>query len=177
MTGNESVHLQDWPEAGRINELVVIEMNLLRDYVNQGLSIRAKEGLKVRQPIAGVTITSNGEFIDFTDILKEELNVKEVRIGKSFDIDLTLTPELISEGLMREVIRHIQATRKEAELNVDDRIKLALITDSKDLLNSIDEHQKTIQAETLAIELHNESIEGFIKSVNIDDYNLEINCL
>ena len=174
MTGNESVHLQDWPEAGRINELVVIEMNLLRDYVNQGLSIRAKEGLKVRQPIAGVTITSNGEFIDFTDILKEELNVKEVRIGKNFDIDLTLTPELISEGLMREVIRHIQATRKEAELNVDDRIKLALITDSKDLLNSIDEHQKTIQAETLAIELHNESIEGFHKSVNIDDYNLEI---
>jgi len=174
MTGNESVHLQDWPEAGRINELVVIEMNLLRDYVNQGLSIRAKEGLKVRQPIAGVTITSNGEFIDFTDILKEELNVKEVRIGKNFDIDLTLTPELISEGLMREVIRHIQATRKEAELNVDDRIKLALITDSKDLLNSIDEHQKTIQAETLAIELHNESIEGFHKLVNIDDYNLEI---
>ncbi|MGB4420786.1 MAG: isoleucine--tRNA ligase [Candidatus Saccharimonadales bacterium] len=174
MTGNESVHLQDWPESGRINELVVIEMNLLRDYVNQGLGIRAKEGLKVRQPIAGVTITSNGEFIDFTDILKEELNVKEVRIGKNFDIDLTLTPELISEGLMREVIRHIQATRKEAELNVDDRIKLALLTDSKDLLNSIDEHQKTIQAETLAIELHNESIEGFHKSVNIDDYNLEI---
>ena len=174
LTGNESVHLQNWPESGRVDELVVAEMNLLRDYVNQGLSIRAKEGLKVRQPLASVTIASNGKFIDFTDILKEELNVKDVKMGNEFTIDLVLNPELISEGLMREVIRHVQATRKEAGFNVDDRIKLSLITDDEDLLNSIDEHQNTIQTETLATELFHKSIEGFHKSMKVDDYDLQI---
>jgi len=174
LTGNESVHLQNWPESGRVDELVVAEMNLLRDYVNQGLSIRAREGLKVRQPLASVTIASNGKFIDFTDILKEELNVKDVKMGNEFTIDLVLNPELISEGLMREVIRHVQATRKEAGFNVDDRIKLSLITDDEDLLNSIDEHQNTIQTETLATELFHKSIEGFHKSMKVDDYDLQI---
>lgn len=174
LTGNDSVHLQDWPVSGRVDELVVSEMNLLRDYVNQGLSVRAKEGMKVRQPLASVTIPSNGEFIDFKSILCEELNVKDVKIGGDFELDLTLTPGLISEGLMREVVRHVQATRKEAGFNVDDRIELSLSTEDKDLQNSIKHYKDAIKAETLVIELTREPIEGFRKSVKIDGYNLDI---
>jgi len=41
-------------------------------------------------------------------------------------LDKNLTPELIEEGLTRDIVRHIQEARKEANFEVDDRIKLSL---------------------------------------------------
>ena len=126
------------------------DMETVRDYVNQGLSLRAKAGLKVRQPLASVTVPNFGEHVDFVPILLDELNVKEVKIGKEVAIDETLTPELKREGMMREVIRHVQSARKNAGLNVDDRIILALETSDEELKKAIAEHEKTIAAETLS---------------------------
>jgi len=150
LTGGESVHLLDWPKAGRVNELVVQDMETVREYVNLGLSIRAKERTKVRQPLASVTIPSFGEFVDFEDILTEELNVKEVKKGSELSLDLAITPELKREGLMREVIRHVQNARKNAGLNVDDHILLGLTTADVDLAKAINEYSDVIAAETLA---------------------------
>lgn len=156
LTGDkESVHLKDWMPAGRVNELVMNDMDRVREYVNQGLSLRAKAQLKVRQPLASVTVPSLGEFVDFEPILKDELNVKEVKVGGEVAIDETLTPELKREGLMREVVRHVQSARKQAGLNIDDRIKLSLVAEAtnKDLAAAIKEHAATIASETLATEL------------------------
>ena len=190
LTGdNESIHLKDWLPAGSINELVMSEMDELRILVNQGLAQRAKRGVKVRQPLSSAILTPIHEFSSiyiqqFTEIVKEELNVKNVMFGRSINLDdpnlrirlnFDITPELKREGLMREVVRVVQAARKDAGLNVDDRIELQLATDDKDLQTAIDEHAETIKTETLAVELTSVN-DGYETKVNIEGQELRI-CL
>ncbi len=175
LTGDEeSVHLKDWLPAGNINTLVMNEMETVRSYVNEGLSLRAKAGLKVRQPLASVTVPSIGEQIDFTSILLDELNVKTVKIGEEVAIDESLTPELKREGLMREVVRHVQSARKAAGLNIDDRIELSLKTKNKQLQKAIDEHIEEIKAETLTTKISNTTDNQ--QTVKVEGEELEI-CL
>lgn len=150
LTGEESVHLTDWPETGHINELVVQDMETVRDYVNQALSLRAAAKLKIRQPLASITVPSLGEFVNFEDVLIDELNVKKVIQGDVLALDLDITPELKREGYAREIIRYAQAARKNAGLNVDDHIDLSLTTEDEELALTIKEHGTLIAAETLA---------------------------
>lgn len=172
LTGGESVHLLDWPVAGRVNELVTEEMETVRDYVNTGLSIRAKEHIKVRQPLTSITVPTVGKFMNFEDILKDELNVKEVRQGSEVGLDLHITPELKREGLVREVIRHVQNARKEIGLNIDDRIALQLETVELELKKAIEEYRETINKETLA--QINITEGGVTVTVKVEDTELKI---
>ena len=174
LTGGESVHLLDWPQVGQINESIVDEMETVRTYVNTGLSIRAKEHQKVRQPLASVTVQALGQFVDFVDILSEELNVKTVNVGGEFTLDLTITSALKSEGLAREVIRCIQSARKDAGLNIDDRISLVLITDDTELKQAILDNQKVIIDETLTTEFLDNGQRQFTSKIKIDDFSLTI---
>ncbi len=178
MTGdNESIHLKDWLPAGRINELVTADMETARDYVNQGLSLRARAGLKVRQPLASVTVPKLGTFVDYQAILMDELNVKAVQEGSEVAIDEVVTPELKREGYMREVIRHVQAARKAAGLNVDDRIQLALLVntdgESAELEKAIEEHEKTIAEETLTTQFAGVQ-DGYDTTVKVESIELRI---
>lgn len=173
LTGGESVHLLDWPKVGHVNELVVKDMETVRDYVNQALSIRAKERIKIRQPLASITVPTLGDFVDFADILTEELNVKAVKQGSELGFDLTITDELKREGLMREVIRHIQSARKQAGLNVDDHITLQLTTDNIELQAAIAEHEAVIAAETLADAMAR-PIDGYTVDVKVEGVALAI---
>ena len=174
LTGGESVHLLDWPKLGHINELVVTDMEMVRDYVNQALSLRASERLKIRQPLASVTVPTLGKFVDFEEILTEELNVKSVKEGKELTLDFKLTPALKQEGLMREVIRHVQSARKKAELQIDDHITLGLHSDDTHLQTAIKEHKDTIQAETLADTLMQKTDGAYHTEVEIEGVKLEI---
>ncbi|MEN9713533.1 MAG: hypothetical protein RLZZ164_197 [Actinomycetota bacterium] len=67
-------------------------------------------------------------------------------------LDGKVTPALAAEGLARDVIRAVQQARKDADLNVSDRIKLALSA-SASVLESISNHQELIKGETLTLEL------------------------
>jgi isoleucyl-tRNA synthetase len=174
LTGGESVHLQDWLPAGHVNELVVKDMEEVRDYVTQGLSLRAAAKLKVRQPLASVTVPRLGEFVNFEDILKDELNVKGIKIGKELELDTELTPDLKREGLMREVIRNVQTARKAAGLNVDDRIELVLSTDDAELAAAVKEHADEIKAETLATELAHDGDKSYSTEVKVEGKTLTV---
>ena len=174
LTGGESVHLLDWPEAGQVNEPVVKDMETVRDYVNQALSLRAKEKVKIRQPLSSVTVPTLGESVNFEDILTEELNVKAVVLGAELALDFVVTPELKREGLVREVVRHIQAARKDAGLNVDDRILLGLVADDPELTAAIDEHAATIEAETLATKLGHVGDDGYTANVVVEGSALRV---
>ena len=171
LTGdNESIHLKDWLPAGEIDNSMLRDMNALRTAVNDGLSKRASEGIKVRQPLASVKLINTisrdtpAEVVQFlVDIAKDELNVKSVEIATDSEsesaqpsvvYDLTITPELKREGLMREIVRHVQSARKQAGLQIDDRIVLSISSDDSEISQAIDAFADVIKSETLAVELN-----------------------
>lgn len=187
LTAGESVHLCDWPETGHVNETVVKIMADVRQGIEQGLAQRASARLKVRQPLSSAKIhltTSpvESEIDYYKQIVSEELNVKTVEFVHHADdsnlteLDLELTPELRAEGTMREVVRNIQQARKQAELQVDDRINLWLETTDKELLKVLHNHELTdvIIQETLTKALRHGRSEGFSTTVKVDGAELTI---
>lgn len=144
-----SVHLSDWPEVGDVNRQLLDEMSAARDVITVGLAKRAEAKVKVRQPLASVTVPTLPQA--YADIIAEELNVKEVKFGgKEVALDTVLTDELKAEGTMRDLIRHIQNLRKTSGLQVDDRIALYVASDNEFVQKALAAHKETIMHETLA---------------------------
>ncbi|HEY5152596.1 MAG TPA: class I tRNA ligase family protein, partial [Candidatus Saccharimonadales bacterium] len=200
LTGGESVHLLDWPEAGHINDLLLQDMSFVREVISEGLAQRAEAGVKTRQPLAWVNVYDERQRLsaELQEIILEELNVKEVRTRHNPEftadtpflkkwlehvperpvtiLNLELSPELKREGLMREIIRHVQQARKQAGLEVDDRISLQLETDDPELTAVLHDHALTemIKHETLTKSLAGGVKDGFSTAVKIDNADLAI---
>ncbi len=176
MVSDGSVHLKDWPGAGEIDESLLAEMAEVRGYVNEALALRAKNGIKIRQPLASVKVPRNAKSFDFTPILMEELNVKNVDFGgEGVEFDFELTPELRAEGLMREIIRHIQTARKKAGLNVDDRIEINFISENTEVLNSFKKFEQEISKEVLASKAEiSENELDFVQVVKVEGSEVKI---
>ena len=191
LTGdNESIHLKDWLPAGEIDNSMLRDMNALRTAVNDGLSKRASEGIKVRQPLASVKLINTisqdtpAEVAQFLiDIAKDELNVKSVEIVTDSEFesaqpsvvyDLTITPELKREGLMREIVRHVQSARKQAGLQIDDRIILSISSDDSEISQAVGAFADVIKSETLAVELNSAADESEKYDAKIEGKLVEI---
>ncbi len=167
LTGGESVHLRDWPEVGHIDTAVLADMSRTREVIERGLAARmlksdTEEQVKVRQPLASLTYSGEMLSPELEQMIADEVNVKAVinnRDGQeeAVFLDKAITPELRSEGLVREVIRNIQSARKKADLEVDDRIVLALLSHENVLHEAMAAHVDAIKAETLASEIVFES--------------------
>lgn len=131
LVGGESVHLCDFPVADEklIDAELNAEMKKVRDVISEGLQQRALNKVKVRQPLSAACIKYQVSNKELEEIIKEELNVKELRVDEgqeeSIKLDLTITPELKLEGQARELIRVIQEMRKAAGYEVDNRIVVA----------------------------------------------------
>ena len=118
----ESVHLTQWPSKHEIDYEVLSAMQFARNVVTVALMRRSEAGIKVRQPLASLTVAHAGSapsfWQDLQSIIADEVNVKsvELTVGQTFAIELDthITPELREEGIVRDLIREIQAYRKDS---------------------------------------------------------------
>ncbi len=232
LTGERSVHLTDWPSASDYpaDRTLVASMDAIRDAASATLSLRKARGLRVRLPLASLTVATADAttLAPFADLLADEVNVKDVvftedvaaycqqvltvvprilgpRVGKQVQqvikavkagewelvdgapvaagvtlqegeyelklvasdvtnsaplpgdagvvvLDTTVTPELAAEGLARDVIRVVQQARREAGLDVSDRIALT-VSGSGAAVAAVEAHRDFVAAETLATSL------------------------
>jgi isoleucyl-tRNA synthetase len=253
LTGGRSVHLQDWPDADAFPAADDIRdaMDAVRELSSVGNALRKKEKLRVRLPLARLTVVSPlaDTLGQFEDILREELNVKSVelvpqsettaadygishrlsvnaraagpRLGKNVQtvikaakagdwseadgvvtaggialepseyelvletsgrpegealalvpgggfvlLDTQTTPELEAEGLARDAIRVVQEARKNAGLDVSDRIVLALNATPEDAA-ALTAHADLISRETLAIAFAAQATDGLDAVVDV----------
>lgn len=137
----DSVHLEKWPEI--INkdakfDIILQDMREVRNIASLGLEARAKAGIKVRQPLALLKVNGIKSNIEndkqLQQLILDEVNVKKIIFDKNItnevELDVRLTPELIEEGIVRELTRNIQDLRKKAGLVPQDKITLTIETDS-----------------------------------------------
>ncbi|MBX4206259.1 class I tRNA ligase family protein, partial [Candidatus Parcubacteria bacterium] len=127
-----SVHLADWPEAKKSflggifgkKDKILEEMEETRRIVSLALELRNKASIKVRQPLAKLEI-KEALPPEYLEIVKDELNVKEILVNAAITeevaLDTTLTPELVEEGKVRDAIRAVQEWRKEQGLKPGER--------------------------------------------------------
>jgi len=231
LTGKESVHLADYPKCNDalIDEQIEERMDLIRSLISLGRNAREESKIKVRQPISEVILDGKNKSIilDLVDLIKEELNVKEVTFvndlstymnfevkpnfkvcgpifGKEmgqftkelvnltteditklensekvtvgnyevtkdmvdiritskegFDaamennnfiiINTTLTPELLEEGIARELVSKVQQLRKNKDFDIIDRIDI-YYSSNPELEKVLTKYETFIKKETL----------------------------
>ena len=171
----ESAHLEEWPafaktSAGKpkaralskTEKIIIDKMKITRNIVENALALRAKNGIKVRQPLQSLKIKDLKLNIgkEFLDLIKDEINVKEIifdkkinpPVGGGFELDVKITAELKAEGELRELVRIIQDLRKEAKFTPKNRIILNISTGDyfKNLISkSIDNLKKEVGADKI----------------------------
>ena len=233
-TAPESIHLCDFPEVKEewINKDLEENMEEVLDVVVLGRACRNTANIKNRQPI-GTMYVKAPKVMDkyFTDIIADELNVKEVKfaddvesfISYSFKpqlrtvgpkygklkangvlvldidgnkvelteedllietaqtegyvtesegetavvLDTNLTPELIEEGFVREIISKVQTMRKEAGFEVMDKIRVS-VKDNDKIIETMKANEAEIKSEVLAEEVVYGETDGYVKEWNIN---------
>ena len=90
LTNKESVHLAKFPKCDDklIDEKIEEKMDLVRDLISLGRNVREEAKIKVRQPISEAILDGKNKNIigDLTDLIKEELNVKEIKFVDDLSI-------------------------------------------------------------------------------------------
>lgn len=161
----ESVHLAAWPTVAGTTitaDSLLVSMEAIRSLASRALKARETVNIKVRQPLASLTIPRNPVFSEnnpylavFLEILKDEVNVREVIWAdvEDLSLDTVVTPELEEEGFVRELIRAVQEIRKEKGFNPHESAKLTIYT------------EETTRAQ---IERHIGELQGTTKATSVD---------
>ncbi|MFI6101608.1 isoleucine--tRNA ligase [Lentzea sp. NPDC051213] len=232
LTGGRSVHLTDFPSVSDVpaDDALVAAMDEVRSVCSTALSLRKANKLRVRLPLARLTVASAtaGSLEDFAEIVRDEVNVKEVSLSTDVDaygqfqlvvnaraagprlgpnvqkvikavkagdwslvdgqvvaagvelfegeyeqrlvatdpaatsalpggagvvvLDTVVTPVLEAEGVARDLVRVVQQARKDAALDVSDRITLTLELPAE-VRAAVEPHLEFVKAETLTSEV------------------------
>jgi len=177
----ESVHLENWPESETVSEelereSVLGKMTDVRKLVTLGLEARQKAGIKVRQPLQELRISNYQLDIGHLELLKDEINVKEIVFDKSIPddaavLDTNITHELKEEGIVREFMRAVQDLRKEKGLTPKDEIILSLDTNNT-VRGIFEKHADDIKKTVLASDIRFEGNDG--KEIKIEDVEIKV---
>ena len=173
----ESVHLEEWSEIKKefIDQKVLDYMEITRKVVELGLAKRAEAGIKVRQPLQQLTINNQQLEDEYLELIKDEVNIKEVVCEEgsgdiSVDLDLEISEELKQEGLLRELVRTINGMRKKAGLTIGDKIEIKYNSENQDIKNIFNKFSEELKKQTLA----NELLESNDKLDKIKINNIEL---
>ncbi|MFH1200847.1 MAG: class I tRNA ligase family protein [bacterium] len=172
----KSVHLESWPHLTpwllslirrgvRERSCVVKNMENVRKIVTLGLEARQKAGIKVRQPLNKLKIKNYELGIEYTELIKNEINVKEIfsdnSITNEVELDINITPTLKAEGEYREFMRELQDKRKKMGLNPGDKMALSIETIYKKykIMPNLQEHMlRTAAVASLICDNFNEPL-------------------
>ena len=165
--GLNSVHLEDWPkaDASLVDEGLVQKMKKVRDLAALVLAERAAAGIKVRQPLGELKIRAAElkNEPELLEILKEEVNVKEVIVdgilAREVELNTEISGALKEEGIVREFARMVQGLRREAGLMPQDKINLYIHAPA--FVRTIEKHVKTFGKEVSAAEIFFKKSEKF----------------
>jgi isoleucyl-tRNA synthetase len=138
---SESVHLADWPELlppGKDDAALIADMALVRSLASEALKLRQQADIKVRQPLAQLRAPVIPNTPELIEILKEEVNVKDVqRAEGDMSLDTALTPELIKEGDVRAFMRALADARKAMDLSPKDSVSVQVSEAARALLDGV----------------------------------------
>jgi len=169
----ESVHLSSWPKYNEkaIDTKLEMEFSETLKIIENGLFERDKIKIGLKWPLGKAIITGKDKISkDAIEIIKEQLNVKEIifSVGEDVNVayDLKITPELEAEGYARNISRSVQALRKKSGMIKENKIELILVLDKK-IINLIKNNEKLIKERTNSVKLtlteKNEKISGFVE--------------
>jgi len=171
----ESVHLIKWPKTEKADEKIIEDMQKVREIVSRGLEARQEAGIKVRQPLSKIEIKNHKLSTEYSELIKDELNVKEISINPEIEndvlLDVELTGELKEEGSYRELVRAVQDMRKKAGLTPSNVISLTIETDNegKKLIQKFkSEMKKTILASKIEFK------ENAGEEIKIDNFAFKV---
>lgn len=249
-----SVHLSTFPSARAVDSDLIAEVAKIREIIYLALKLRAEHKIKVRQPLFTLYVKAEKDYEkacnDFSDIIREELNIKNIEIvsddtkfndnilklnfktagavlkgnvnavknmlesaskeqmasyistyrdgyvdmgeygrlpselftlnivpktefavanmGNNLVVlDIELTPDLIDEGILRDIIRSLQQLRKDSDFSITDRVRLDITTDSASIARVLEKFQTRISNEVLVKEYATLSDYDNIKTIDI----------
>jgi len=182
---DKSVHLEAFPSWSKgiidSDKMILEKMNSVRKIVESGLSKRDELGIKIRQPLQKLTVKLKGLKIEeaYSDLIKDEVNVKEVIVldeGENLvvELDSEISEELKLEGMKRELVRLINAMRKKSGLTIKDKISLSYKTDSASLKKTMELFGEEIKKDTISCDIEEKDISGKEVDVNGEKVVLEI---
>lgn len=168
LTDEESVHLADYPtyDENMINDKVEEKMDLVRDLVTLGRASREEAKIKVRQPLSKVIIDGKYKEIigDLTELIKEELNVKEVQ----FEEDL-------SEFMEFELKPNFRVCGSILGSKVKEFGKVLREADAKELLGKLEEGKVSLELGGEETEIERDFVEVKISAKEGFDVIMENN--
>lgn len=134
-----SVHLEDWPVAGELNQASLDSMATVRAVAEAVHALRSAAGIKLRQPLAAVCVSGLALDAEHQQLLAEEVNVEavapergdgqwvEAKLGSAtVALRTDMNDDLRARGLVREMTRQINSLRRERGLTVRDRVSVTL---------------------------------------------------